>query len=213
MRWMTLVCLWLSACTDAPQPEHFTLVVSASSDEGQPLADTAVRADGEIIGRTDGHGRLVTAVSGVRGRRVRVSVDTPPGYRPLVDGRLIALEPLRAVHAKPSGEGALELNARFAPRVRRAALLVDVGRAGLPVQVFGAERAVTNEAGVAMLLTTGAPGDHVEIRVNASGQKMLRPAFLTRTFTFDDRPQAFVLAGAFSETKKPVKRPVRPTRL
>jgi len=204
-----MLLLLLMGCRAEP-PERFWVSVSAITDEGDALGGLAVKVDGISAARTDANGSALLEVPGPRGRRVRVSVETPQGHRALSDGRLLVLERLKRTGG---GDEPLQLQARFAPRTRKAVVIVDVGRPGLPVQIFGQERALTDANGIAMVLTSGAPEDHVEVRVSNGGTR-LSPPQITKTFTFPDRPEAFVLAGTFADPPKPRPKPLpRPKRL
>jgi hypothetical protein len=93
-------------------------------------------------------------------------------------------------------------------------LLVDVGAAGLPIQLFGVERARTNSAGVALLLLPGTPGDTLEVRVSAAGKKLL-PEHVDGAYKLEDHADAFVLKGKFTppyvapKKKSPPRVPMR----
>jgi hypothetical protein len=204
----------LSTGCDPPRPPPLELRVTAASDEGMRLAGLAVKIDDRVVGRTDARGELHLGLpQSDEGKRVRVSVQTPDGFRALTDARLIALERMTT---RGGGTLPLELHARFASTVRHYVVLVDVGRPNLPIEVFGVQQAVTNSAGVAMFMTPGAPSDALEVRVTNGGRTDLTPAYLAQTFNLQDRADVFMLRGEFTAVpakKRPAPRPHRPQRL
>jgi hypothetical protein len=196
-----------------PPPPPFELRVTATSDEGMTLPDLEVQIDGRTVGRTDERGQLRLRIPGAdEGKRVLVSVHTPDGFRALSDTRRIALE---RITTRGGGMLPLELAARFSPLLRQYAVLIDVGRPALPVEVFGVQKAVTNSAGVAMFLVPGTPSDVLDVRVTNGGHPELSPRTVAQTFTLQDHADVLMLRGAFVQAvkKRVVVRAVRPHRL
>ena len=205
-----LAAVAASGC--APEePERFDVRVTATSDEGQPLEGIPVKVDDTVIGLTDAAGHLVMALPGPEGRRVNVAVDTPAGYRGVAQSRSIVLD--RLVSRADGTRAPLEVETQFAPSQRSYVLLVDVGVAGLPVQIFGVDKARTNSEGVAMLTIPGVPGDDLQVRVTRGTRPDLSPDFVAHSFTLPDHASVCVLDGRFTQVKKRVAAPRHPMRL
>ncbi|MDB4966260.1 MAG: hypothetical protein JWN44_1949 [Myxococcales bacterium] len=191
--------------------ERFQLRITALSDEGQPLEKLPVRIDDEVIGRTDGAGRLDVALPGPEGRRVNVAVDPPAGFRGGTQSRSVLLD--RLVRRADGTRAPLEVETHFSPTARSYVLLVDVGIPALPVEIFGVKKATTNSEGVAMLLVPGVPGDDLQVRVTRGQRPDLSPPFLGETFTLPDHASVCILDGRFNVAHKAVARAHRPSRL
>jgi hypothetical protein len=193
------------------EPERFDVRVTASSDEGQPLEGVAVKVDDVVIGITDAAGHLGMALPGPEGRRVTVAVETPPGYRGGEQTRSIVLD--RLVRRADETRAPLEVETQFAPSQRSYVLLVDVGMAGLPVEIFGVKKATTNSEGVAMLTVPGVPGDDLQVRVTRGARADLLPGFVAHSFTLPDHASVCVLDGRFTQVKRAAARARHPLRL
>jgi hypothetical protein len=98
---------------------------------------------------------------------------------------------------------------RFGALRRRYAVLVDVGEPNLPVEVFGAQKAVTNSRGVASFLYEGSPGDELAVRVSCESNPELEPKVVAGNFVLGPRSEAYLVEGRFAP--RPPK-PVAPVR-
>lgn len=190
--------------------ERFDVHVTALSDEGLPLEGLPVKIDDRLVARTDADGVVDLSLPGPEGRRVTLAVDPPSGFRGATETRSFVLE--RLVRAD-GGRARIEVATRFAPLSRNYVLLVDVGEPGLPVEIFGVRKGMTNSEGVAMMLVPGVPGDDLQVRVTRGGRRDLSPPALSHTFSLPDHASACVLDGRFNTLRRPVARPHRPVRL
>jgi hypothetical protein len=191
--------------------ERFDVHVEALSDEGLPLEGLPVKIDDRLVGRTDGDGVVELSLPGPEGRRVAIAVDPPSGFRGATETRSIVLE--RLVRAD-GARAHIEVATRFAPLSRNYVLLVDVGQAALPIEIFGVQKGTTNSEGVAMMLVPGVPGDDLQVRVTRGGRRDLVPPLLAQTFSLPDHASVCVLDGRFTTLRHPPPpRPHRPLRL
>lgn len=206
-----LVALGLTLLGCAPDDsERFDVRVSALSDEGLPLPGLPVEVDGRLAGRTDGEGLLDLSLPGPEGRRVTIAVEPPSGFRGATETRSLMLERLlRADGARAR----IEVATRFSPLSRSYVLLVDVGEPALPVEIFGAQKGMTNSEGVAMMLVPGVPGDDLQVRVTRGARRDLVPEAIAHTFALPDHASACVLDGRFTTLRRPPPRAHRPVRL
>jgi hypothetical protein len=143
---------------------------------------------------------------------VHVSVQLPAGYRSLGDARDLMLERLRS---HEGGALPLVFHARFASLVRQYAVLVNVGRPNLPIDLFGVQKSTTNSLGAALLVTSGAPGDALDDRVRAE-RPGVDPPFVAKTFNLPDQSEVFTMTGRFTvrpKARRPKPPILRPTRL
>jgi hypothetical protein len=205
-----------------PPPRPFSVEVRALTDEDEPLRDVSVTVNGAAAGKTDAAGRLHLTRSEVEGTRLAVNVETPRGYRPAIDPPPLVLRRMNRVVDGVTRELPVEHVMRFAPLQREYAVLVDVGTGGLPVEAFGARRAVTNSRGVASFLYKGSPGDELAVQVTSEGHDELKPKVVSANFVLASRSEAYLVEGHFEPKPPPPPprrvppkrvRPVRPRRL
>ena len=207
---LALVVCALAGCA-ADEVERFDVRVTVASDEGQLLEAVPVRVDDVPVGQTDANGQLLVALPGPEGRRVTVAVQAPPGFRGGLATRSLVLD--RLLRRADGTRAPLEVATEFAPLQRSYVLLVDVGQPGLPVQIFGEDKAITNSEGAAVLTVAGVPGDDLQVRVTRGGRADLRPDFVAHSFTLPDHAGVCVVDGRFTQLRRPPPRAHHPTRL
>jgi hypothetical protein len=205
--WLVAALALAGGCA-APPPRPFAVEVRALTDEDEPLRGIPVAVNGSVAGTTDGAGRLRLSRSEVEGTRLAVQLETPRGYRPAIDPPPLVLRRMSRVIDGVARELPVEHLMRFAPLQREYAVLVDVGTAGLPVEAFGARRAVTNARGVASFLYKGSPGDELAVQVSSDGHDELKPKVVSANFVLASRSEAYLVEGRF-EPKPPPPPPRR----
>jgi hypothetical protein len=216
MKWLALVALAaVAGC--AEEEGRFPVVVSTATDDGQPLGGLAVTVGKTPAGKTDAAGKLKIRVVGKEGARVAVTVATPKGYRPASAGNAVVLRRLSDIEGGSGRPLPIEHVVKFAPLQRQYAVLVRTGIAGIPVETFGTQQAVTNEKGVASFLYEGSPGDELQVKLITDARADLRPQNPTQSFLLATRSEAYMVKEHFTVVKKEVhhKRPQRigPKRL
>jgi hypothetical protein len=195
---IVLACA-LAGCADGGG--RFPLVVSTLADDDQPLPGLAVFVDGVAVGKTGADGKLLLRLAGKEGARVRISVDTPTGYRAAVPAHDAVLRRLSDIEGHGRAPLPVEHVLRFAPLSREYAVLVRTGTPGLPVEVFGSRRAVTNDEGVAMFLYAGTPGDDLQVRVVTDGRPELQPQNPVQSFQLAPTAEAYLVKQRFTSAK------------
>jgi hypothetical protein len=210
-----VAALAVAGCVE--EDSRFPVVVSVTTDDGKPLAGLAVTVGNVAAGKTGSDGKLSLHVVGKEGARVPVAVATPAGYRPATPASAVVLRRLNDIDNGGRRQLPVEHALQFAPLQRRYAVLVRAGVAGLPVAVFGSQKAVTNDKGVALFLYEGTPGDELQVKLITDGRPELRPQNPMQSFVLAPRSEAYLVKEHFAA---PVKkehhhRPVHvgPTRL
>ena len=99
---------------------------------------------------------------------------------------------------------------KFAPLQRQYAVLVRAGIAGLPVETFGTQQAVTNDKGVAMFLYEGTPGDELQVKLVTDARPDLMPRNPTQSFLLATRSEAYLVKEHFTALKKAVHKKTGP---
>jgi hypothetical protein len=192
----------LAGCGGA-QPARETVSLSvlftAESDPGLPLAGVRVLVGGEDRGVTGEDGSLRTVIEDRDGARVAVAITCPDGHRP---GRTTEDLVVRPFLTLSGADDHLRYPLQCTPTARRVAVLVRAdGRADLPVMIAGREVARTDAAGAAQLVLAMAPGSAFRVSLDTSADPRLRPAEPTRTFTVGDRDEIVVFDQVFEQQR------------
>jgi hypothetical protein len=188
----------------AEEEGKFPVVVTTETDDGQPLPDLPVTIGKTPAGKTDATGKLKMRVVGKEGARVAVTVATPKGYRPASTSSAVVLRRLGDIEGGGGRPLPIEHVVKFAPLQRQYAVLVRAGMAGIPVETFGTQQAVTNDKGVAMFLYEGTPGDELQVKLVTDGHPDLLPRNPTQSFLLATRSEAYLVKEHFSTIKKAV---------
>jgi hypothetical protein len=208
------------ACSGCAEEEsRFPVVVSTVTDDGKPLPGLAVTVGRAAAGKTDAEGRLRVRVRGKEGARVAIAVELPKGYRAAAPDGAVVLRRLTNIEGSGSRPLPVEHVVRFTPLTRAYAVMVRAGVPGLPVEIFGSQKALTNDKGVALFLYEGAPGDELAVKLVTDGRPELRPQNPTQSFLLAPRSEAYLFKEHFTvvPTKKEHKHhappPIVPKRL
>jgi hypothetical protein len=216
---IALFGLVLAGCAQPP-PRPFDVEVRALNDEGEPLRGVGVKINGKEAGVTDGSGVLILRRHEAEGEHLSVTADPPRGYRLAGELRPLVLRRIARMVSGAMRELPTEYVIRFGALRRKYAVLVDVGEPDLPVEVFGAEQAVTNSRGVASFLYEGSPGDELAVRVSCEKNPELVPQVIAGNFMLAPRSEAYLVQGRFVPKPKTQARPkvvrvhiIKPKRL
>ena len=142
-------------------------------------------------------------VVGKEGARIAVTVATPKGYRAASTSN--ARWCCAASADIEGGAGhplPIEHIVKFAPLQRQYAVLVRAGIAGIPVETFGTQQAVTNGKGVAIFLYEGTPGDELQVKLVTDGRPDLMPRNPTQSFLLATRSEAYLVKEHFTAIRK-----------
>jgi hypothetical protein len=181
------------------------VVVTTITDDGKPLAELPVTLGKSLAGKTDADGKLKVRVVGKEGQRIPVGITPPKGYRLAAPPSALVLRRLVDIEGSSGHPLPIEHTVKLSPLQRQYAVLVRVGVAGLPVETFGTQQAITNERGVATFLYTGAPGDELQVKLDTSAHPELRPQNPTSSFLLAQRSEAYVVKEHFTVERPKVK--------
>jgi hypothetical protein len=215
-RLLTLaIALQLAACQ---KPKAFPVVVSALTDDGQPLRGVPITIGQSFVGMTDDTGQLRTRLEGQEGAHVAVEAEVPSGYKRVPSNQALVLRRMTRSEGGMKHMLPVEFTLRFAPLKRRYLVLVHSDVASVPVEAFGIERAVTNSRGMAMFVYEGTPGNELKVRLGTGERPELRPQNPQFSFVLGRKSEAYVVRQVFAVQKpppkrKPVKKPIHIRRL
>ncbi len=200
----------LSSCNR--EQSRFPVEVTVVSDDGEPFAGLPVTLGGQRV-VTDGAGRVRLRVIGKEGAQVPVEIMPPEGFKLPSEARSIILRRIVRMDNHSRRMLPIEHTVRLQPEKRRYAVLVKTSVGGLPVEVFGTERATTNTAGVAMFTYEGRPGDEVKLRIATDSKPELRPQNPQTTFVLGARSDAYIMKERFMLPTPPKKRKPKPIHI
>jgi hypothetical protein len=193
--------LALAACSQ--EPARFPVLITAVTDDGKPVADLPVTLGKAPAGKTDADGHLRVRVAGTEGMKVTVTVAVPHGYKLASQSNALVLRRLTDIEGGSERLLPVEHTVKLAPLERQYAVLVRVGVAGLPIETFGTQQAVTNSKGVAMFVYRGQPGDELQVKISTAEHPELRPQNPTASFLLAQRSEAYVVKERFGTAAKP----------
>jgi len=201
------------ASTAGTKPD-FAVLVRASSDDEQPLANVAVSAAGHFLGATAAAGTLPLRISGHEGQVLPVTLTCPEGYSPPN-----AAPPLRLTQARALGSGKAEpLVYDIVCDRKKRSVVVAVKASGLkgaPVLINGERQAVTDENGIAhVALTVDRDTPAVRVDLDTSAEPALAPQNPGRTYALNRKDSLFIFEQSLSRRTrpKPKARPAAPAR-
>ena len=213
IRAILLAGIILGGCSDGSG--RFPVVVSVTSDDVVAFPDLLVNFNNTLGGKTGPDGRLRTHVIGKDGQKIAVSINLPKGYKTTTGTTGSSALVLRHLIDVADNNRTLPVEhaIKLVPLTRQYAVLVRTGMAGLPVEAFGAEQAITNSEGAAMFLYSGTPGDELQVKIATASHPELRPQNPSTSFVLGQKPDAYVVKEHFTVFKAPVKKVHKPTHV
>lgn len=188
-----------------PQP-MFNVIINTVDDTGKALAGVALDVDGRPH-KSDLDGRVRLMVHGDEGTKLTVKVTPAKGWKLTAPFDGVVLLYMIDLAGHRDRTLPIESTVHLEPIVRRYAVLVDAGVAGLPVETFGQQRTMTNSRGVAVFLYDGVPGDELRVSLNTTGSPF-KPPNPSTTFMLSPHPDVYVFKEHF-ETPPPPKAAAR----
>ena len=160
----------LSSCAP-PEPQVFALSVEAHTDRGQALPGVRLWGRGELLGATDGTGRLTARLTGLAGDSVTLTTTCPAGFDTEKAERRIVLG-----HYQRSGNQPAQLKVRAGCIQREHDLaLVVRSRPGVALLVDGQRLGQTNADGIEHLLLRVRPGTRLQLSLDTTAHPGLLP--------------------------------------
>jgi len=183
-----------------PQP-LFNVVINVIDDTGKSLSGVPLEIEGKPH-KSDLDGRVRLTVHGDEGTKLAVKVTPQKGWKLTspFDGVVLCYMIDLAGHRDRTLP--IESTVHLEPIVRKYAVLVDAGVAGLPVETFGQQRAMTNSRGVAVFLYDGVPGDELRVSLNTTGSTF-KPQNPSTTFMLSPHPDVYVFKEHFDTPPAP----------
>lgn len=178
-------------------PSTFTLGVHVESDPGVPLAGASVARGANVVATTSAEGRARFDVVGSDGQTIDAQVTCPEGYasppKPLTFKLARLAEPGRVV----------EIDVRCPPTARRVIVAVKAENGPyLPVKYLDKVVARTDASGAAHFALSAPSGAQLQVLLDTSDRKDLKPEMPSRPFTVGRQDDIFLFDQKFEVEKK-----------
>ena len=195
---------------DDAKTATYAVVVRATDDLGQPLADVQLSAEGVNLGATDASGQRAMSMPGAEGQRIDLVAQCPQSYTGPRERPAFLLKHVRDLNGGIS-DRPIEVNLTCDATNHVALVAVHTAHAGLPIMLRGQPVARTSEAGTAHVMLREAVGTSFQLTLDTADQPLLRPESPTRMFTVTQQ-DAFTVWDQPFELEKPAPKPKRRRR-
>jgi hypothetical protein len=184
-----------------PPPPSFQAQIKVEGDPGQPIAGTEVLYKGKQIGITDQSGMLEFKLKGSEGQVFDLVVKCPQGYESPSKPLSVTLRRLAEPQATP------EYRVVCAPSLRTIVVAVRAENGpNIPVVYLGRERTRTDQSGAAHLVLKVPPNQPLQLKLDTTNAKDLRPESPTQTVQVKNSDDVLVLEQTFEVERKRVIR-------
>lgn len=196
-----VLALVLAAIGCARPKPLFNVVINVIDDTGKSLSGVPMEIDGRPH-KSDLDGRVRLTVNGDEGTKLAVKVTPQKGWKMTSPFDGVVLRYMIDLAGHRDRTLPIESTVHLEPIVRKYAVLVDAGVAGLPVETFGQQRAMTNSRGIAVFLYDGVPGDELRVSLNTTGSTF-KPQNPSTTFMLSPHPDVYVFKEHFDTPPAP----------
>ena len=166
------------SCDLAEKPNPpFEIIVSVTSDPGQPLSGAIVMKGGKEGPSTGSDGKVTLKIGGQEGESVELVVKCPADY-------ISPVKPIVALLRRNAGTKLAEYQATCPPAVRHMVIAVRADQGpNLPVKVLGHIVGYTDANGAFTYALPLHPGDGVEMMIDTSDNPLRTPQNPVKPFT------------------------------
>jgi hypothetical protein len=194
--------LAMSACDRiGARISNYPVLVRASDDLGQPLANVQLSAAGHDLGATEPTGTRLLNLPGTEGERVQFSASCPAGYDGPRERPVLLLKRIQSLESP--GIQPIELSLTCDAKEHVSLVAIRTGHAGLPVKLRGQTVALTSTTGTAHVMLREPIGNAFQLTLDTGEQADLRPGSPTRMFTIAQRDGYTVWDQPFEMAPKP----------
>ena len=193
-----LLSLVLGCPTPAAPPPTFSVTVAAQSDDGMPLENITISANGQPLGKSGPDGIVQTILEGPEGTQIKLVYTCPEGYRQPAKPSVLTLRRFKELGSK-RGRG-LNMKLNCSPLKRTAGFVVKTNEiSGVKVMVNGKEVGKTNSMGIAAFATEVDPQTNFDLILNTEAMASLTPVSPNMSFKIGDRDDVFVFEQVFTQ--------------
>ncbi|HEY5961080.1 MAG TPA: hypothetical protein VIV60_31200 [Polyangiaceae bacterium] len=194
----------LPACgssSPAGPTKSFEVILTAKSDDGDPIAEVTFSNGNKALGTTNASGKVVTSVQASEGLVLPVTTICPTGYIAPSEPTKLRLAEVRRVD--PSSPVALGVDVTCTRKTRDIVFAVRAIRgASLPIEVVGQMVGTTDVNGSALF---SMPIDRdvrkLSVSLNTGGAPRLRPQNPSRMFELDGQDAVLLYEQNFMEER------------
>lgn len=204
---LLLSCL-LAGCggTSADAGKSFHVVLTATSDDGDPLGGVNFATRTTTIGTSDPKGTVLVDMRGLEGQSLAVTATCPNGFVSPEQPLTLKLTEVRRV--SQDGPSKLGVDVVCTRKLREIVLVVRSTNApSLPVDVGGRTVATTDGAGTAHVrIQLDRDVRTLPVSLGTNDTPNLRPQNPSRVYDLDGRDAILLFEQSFALERKPVAR-------
>lgn len=187
----------------APLPA-FRALVRIEGDPGQAIAGARLAFKNRDVGVSDGSGLVELALRGRDGQVFDLTVACPNGYRSPAKPLAVTVRKLSEAKTLP------EYHVQCPPLLRTIVVAVRaVNGPDLPVVFLGRERTRTDASGAAHLVLQVPPNQSLQVTLDTTAAKDLRPKNPAATFEVGEEDEVLVLEQRFEVERRAVASRIR----
>ncbi len=194
----------LSGCKllEPPPAPAYESTVKVEGDPGQPLAGAKITYKGQKIGTTNNEGRLKLRLKGAEGEVFDLIVACPSGYQSPAKPLAVTLRKVAEQGARP------EYKVSCPPTTRTVVVAIRAENGpNLPVRYLGREVGRTDQSGAAHVKLSVSPNQALQLSLDTSEEKNLRPQSPTQQFEVKNADEVFVFDQTFKKERRYRYRP------
>ncbi|MBN1653744.1 MAG: hypothetical protein JXA30_08210 [Deltaproteobacteria bacterium] len=199
---LALISIASVACSERSAPNQYEIHFVAKTNDGDPLGNVAVAAEGKELGVTDQSGILAVSVKGHDGQQVTFNPSCPDGYREPAQQPKLILRTFQSVGSESKGPTTLEIVCTAVARY--AVIAVKTQIAEIPLLFQGEEIAQTTSEGVAHAMLKLPVESNVRLELDTRSRPELRPQSPSRIFSIEKEDTLMLWNQEFNA--EPVKR-------
>lgn len=194
----------ISACggTATPAPvQSYQLRLTAKTDDGDPLEGVRFTTGKRALGVTNGSGALEITLMGSEGQSLPIAAACPMGFVGPERSPALRLATTRAIGS--AGTQPIPFETTCTRTLRDVVVVVHAGKGDrLPVMIEGQPKADTDTDGNAhVLLQLPRDARSVNVALDTSTRKQLRPVNPVRVFELDGRDAILIFAPELTESQ------------
>lgn len=206
-----LIVIVSIACSQESGLRQYEIEFVGKTNNGEPLPNLTIVADGKELGMTDKTGKLSISVSGNDGQRIDLAASCPDGFRGPTEQPKLVLRTFESVDPTSNKRTTLEVICTATERY--AVIAVKTQIPNIPILFQGENIAKTSETGVAHAMLKLPIDSNVRLELDTRLRPDLRPQNPSRIFSIEKEDTFMVWNQELKEEKKKITKKIRKKRV
>lgn len=179
-----LIIIFSIACSPQESAlKQYEIQFIGKTNNGEPLPNMIIVADGKELGKTDNTGQLATSLAGIDGQRIDLNASCPDGFRGPTEQPELVLRTFESVDPTSSNHTTLEIVCTASERY--AVIAVKTQIPDIPVLFQGESIARTAETGVTHAMLKLPIDSNIRLELDTRRRPDLRPQNPSRIFSIE----------------------------